>query len=373
MSEPLRTALYDWHIAQGAKMVDFAGYRMPLHYRQGIVEEHLWTRAHASLFDVSHMGQIVVAGADVAARLESLMPMDCVSLPVGKQRYALLLNDRGTIEDDLMVTRRREAFYLVVNAACKRRDFERLASAFSAEEIAWWQERSLLALQGPEAVAVVGELDPRVGDLDFMEGGAFELFGASCWIARSGYSGEDGLEISVPDTAVETLADFLVGDRRVRPAGLGARDSLRLEAGFCLYGQDIDHTRTPVEAGLSFAIQKTRRAGGARAGGYPGAAVIERQLREGTDRIRVGLRIKGRMPVRARTPLFADGKVIGEVTSGGFAPSLAAPLAMAYVAAAYRAPGSVLTAKVRAKEVVLEVVSLPFVSKRSRLGTGRSG
>ena len=371
MLESRPTALYDWHRARQARMVDFAGYSMPLHYREGIIEEHLWTRAHASLFDVSHMGQIRVGGADAEARLESLMPLDCLSLPVGKLRYCLLLNDRGTIEDDLVVTRRDADFHLVVNAARKADDFARLAGGFDDGGVTWWQGRSLLALQGPEAVSVVRELDPGVADLGFMEAGAFKLCGTSCWVGRCGYTGEDGLEISLPDTAAPALADVLVADERVRPAGLGARDSLRLEAGFCLYGQDIDASRTPVEAGLSWTIRKARRPGGARGGGYPGAAVIERQLETGPDTIRVGLRVKGRLPVRAGSPLFAAGEKIGLVTSGGFAPSLAAPLAMGYVATRYQAPGRVVTTKVRGREVALEVAALPFVKKRARVGIPR--
>lgn len=368
MVEARSTALYHWHLHRQAKMVDFAGYSMPLHYPEGILAEHLWTRAHASLFDVSHMGQILVGGADAEVRLESLMPMDFFSLPPGKQRYSLILNRHGTIEDDLLVTRRSEDFYLVVNATRKADDFARLAARFNESDISWWHKRSLLALQGPEAVAVVCQLNPQVSALGFMEAGTFTLLGVSCWISRSGYTGEDGLEISVPDAAATVLADALVVDQRVRLAGLGARDSLRLEAGFCLYGQDIDTSRTPVEAGLSWAIQKTRRPGGARSGGYPGAAVIERQLATGPDMVRVGLRVHGRLPVRAQSPLFANGSEIGVVTSGGFAPSLAAPCAMGYVAPDYQMPGRMLTTRVRGREVALEVASLPFVTNRSSAG-----
>lgn len=364
MSQAKRTALYDWHLAQGARMVDFAGYAMPVQYGSGIVKEHQWTRAHAGLFDVSHMGQIRIAGEDVAGQLETLMPMDFQALALGQLRYSLLLNAQATIEDDLMVTRRAEDWYLVVNASRKEEDMARLQTAFAAGACRWWQGRSLLALQGPEAVAILSEINPQVAELKFMRAAEVELLGEMCWVSRSGYTGEDGFEISLPDTLAVRFAEKLCADARVQPIGLGARDSLRLEAGLCLYGQDIDDTTTPIEAGLGWAIQKSRRPDGERAGGYPGAEILTRQYGEGAARVRVGLQVDGRLPVRAHTALLdADGYEIGQVSSGGFAPSLNAPVAMGYVSQAQAAVGNTLWAEVRGKRVALTVVTLPFVKK----------
>ena len=261
MSTEKRTALYDWHVAHGAKIVPFAGYSMPVQYAEGIVKEHLWTREHAGLFDVSHMGQLFVSGADVAISLERLLPVDLHGLEVNQQRYALLMNAQGGIDDDLMLTRRANDFYVVVNAACKDADFAKLQAGLPDCKVEWWPERALLALQGPEAVEVLAAIEPKVRDLTFMHGGAFTLLGAECWVSRSGYTGEDGYEISVPNDKVVAFADALCSDARVKPIGLGARDSLRLEAGLCLYGNDIDTTTSPIEASLIWAIQKVRRPG----------------------------------------------------------------------------------------------------------------
>ena len=362
MSE-LKTALYDWHVAQGAKMVPFAGYAMPVQYADGIVKEHGHTRSAAGLFDVSHMGQVIVTGDNVAAALERLLPVDLQSLVVGQQRYAFFTNDQGGIEDDLMLTRRENDFYVVVNAACKEADFARLQQGLPDCKVQWWADRALLALQGPEAVAVLSALNPQVADLTFMRGGEFELLGEKCWVSRTGYTGEDGFEISVSNQAAAKLADALLADARVRPVGLGARDSLRLEAGLCLYGSDIDTQTTPVEAGLLWAIQKVRRPGGERAGGYPGADIIGAQIENGAPRKRVGFAIDGRVPVRAHTELFLQDEKVGEVTSGGFGTSVNAPVAMGYVRSDLAAAGTKLVAKVRGKDVAVEVVAMPFIKK----------
>lgn len=363
MNTENQTALYDWHVAHGAKMVAFAGYSMPLQYAEGIVKEHLWTRRHAGLFDVSHMGQILVHGAEAARALEHLLPQDIMGLAEGQQRYALLLNEKAGIEDDLMLTRRAEDFYLVVNAACKAADFAKLQAGLSDCQVSWWQDRALLALQGPEAAEVLATLNPAVSEMTFMHGAAFELAGSQCWVSRSGYTGEDGFEISVPNQAATALADALCADSRVRPVGLGARDSLRLEAGLCLYGNDIDTTTTPVEAGLLWAIQKVRRPGGERSGGYPGADIVATQITDGVSRKRVGLAIEGRIPVRAHTSILAAGEKAGEITSGGFAAQLNAPVAMGYVQSEYAAEGTVLSVSVRGKDITVKVVKLPFVRK----------
>lgn len=365
MADLAHTALYDWHVAQGAKMVAFAGYEMPVQYAAGIVQEHQWTRTHAGLFDVSHMGQMLIRGGDVPSALERLLPVDVQELVVGQQRYALLTNQQGTIDDDLMLTRREDDFYVVVNAACKQADFVKLEAGLAGCQVQWWDERALLALQGPEAVSVLAALNPQVADLRFMHGAVFDLLGASCWVSRSGYTGEDGFELSVPNDIAVALADRLISDERVKPVGLGARDSLRLEAGLCLYGNDIDTTTTPVEAGLLWSIQKVRRPGGARAGGYPGAEVIAGQIEHGAARKRVGLRVAGRVPVRAGAKIEdLDGKTVGKVTSGGFAATLNAPIAMAYLDSdVANADPDDLFAMVRNNALKVSVTPLPFVAK----------
>ncbi|MBV7435047.1 glycine cleavage system aminomethyltransferase GcvT [Cardiobacteriaceae bacterium TAE3-ERU3] len=365
MSDLAKTALYDWHVAHGAKMVGFAGYAMPVQYAEGIVKEHQWTREHAGLFDVSHMGQILVTGDAVAEALEKLLPIDALGLAVGQQRYALLTNAQGTIDDDLMVTRRTDDFYLVVNAACKDNDFAKLRDGLQGCDVQWWADRALLALQGPEAVAVLSELNPAVAELGFMRGGEFDLLGKPCWVSRSGYTGEDGFELSVPNEIAAKLADQLLADERVKPIGLGARDSLRLEAGLCLYGNDIDTTTTPVEAGLLWAIQKVRRPGGERAGGYTGADVIAEQIEHGAPRKRVGLRIDGRVPVRAGAKIEdLDGKTVGEVTSGGFGATVNGPVAMGYLDRdVAEANPEELFAMVRNKAIKVSIAPLPFVKK----------
>ena len=361
-----RTALYDLHIELGAKMVPFAGYDMPLQYPSGILKEHKHARAQAGLFDVSHMGQLRLSGPDAAAALESLVPVDIIDLPANRQRYAVFTNPQGGILDDLMVSNGGDHLFLVVNAACKQQDTahlrQHLAGRCQIEELG---DRSLLALQGPAAAAVMARLAPETAQMVFMQTGKVTLAGVECFISRSGYTGEDGFEISVPNAQAEALARLLLAQEEVAPIGLGARDSLRLEAGLCLYGHDMDVSTTPVEASLSWALSKARRAGGARAGGYPGAAQIEQHLAQGVSRKRVGLLPLERMPVREGAELVdAGGKVIGKVTSGGFGPTLDKPVAMGYVETGFSKVGTQLHALVRGKPVPVEVATMPFTPAR---------
>ena len=364
-----RTPLYDLHIAQGARMVPFAGYDMPVQYAGGVMKEHLHTRAAAGLFDVSHMGQVILRGADVASALESLVPVDVAGLGEGRQRYGFFTNDAGGIEDDLMIANRGDHLILVVNAACKAADIAHLKAALEPRGITveHLTNRALLALQGPQAEAVLAALAPGVGDMAFMDVATLDIGGIQAWVSRSGYSGEDGFEISVPDDAATLLAETLLRDDRCQLIGLGARDSLRLEAGLCLYGHDIDTTTTPVEAGLTWAIQKVRRAGGARAGGFPGADRILHDIAGGSGRHRVGLRPEGRAPMREGTPLFADDTApdpVGHISSGGFGPTVQAPVAMGYVAVGHAAPGTQLFGEVRGKRLPVAVTPLPHVPAR---------
>lgn len=360
------TVLNGLHRALGAKMVPFAGYEMPVQYGLGVMKEHLHTREKAGLFDVSHMGQVVLRGPDVAAALERLVPVDVVGLAEGRQRYALFTNREGGIEDDLMIANRGDHLFLVVNAARKGPDLERLRSLLEPQGVTvkLLENRALLALQGPLAEEVLAEYCPAVRDMRFMDVDTLPIAGAECWVSRSGYTGEDGFEISVPEAAAEDLARALLDDERVEAIGLGARDSLRLEAGLCLYGHDIDDRTTPVEAGLSWAIQKVRRVDGARVGGFPGEEVILGQLSGGAPRKRVGLRPDGRAPMREGVVLFdaeSGGTELGRVTSGGFGPSTGGPVAMGYVPAAQAAPGTRIWGEVRGRRLPVEVVKLPFV------------
>ena len=349
-------------------MVPFAGYEMPVQYPMGVMKEHLHTRTRAGLFDVSHMGQVILSGPSweaVAIAFEALVPMDVLGLADGRQRYGFFTNAAGGIEDDLMFARRGDALFVVINAACKEADIA-LMRAGLPEEISLQvlEDRALLALQGPVAGSVVGTLDPRADGMRFMDVADLSLSGHTVWASRSGYTGEDGFEISVPADEAEALALRLVNDADVAPIGLGARDSLRLEAGLCLYGNDIDVSTDPVSAGLVWAMQKTRRAGGDRAGGFPGAEVIFELLERGPQRRRVGLRPLGRAPMRDGVALFAAedaAEPVGAITSGGFGPSVAAPVAMGYVAADFAQPGQALWGEVRGKRMGVEVVSLPFV------------
>ncbi len=362
MSEPDNILPLDsWHRARGARMVPFAGYAMPIQY-EGIIAEHRWTRESAGLFDVSHMGQLIVAGSEAEKGLESLLPADLAILKEGRLRYSLLLTEDGGIIDDLMATRRGDHFYIVVNGATKEGDIEHLQSKLPAGVVLdHMKEQALLALQGPKAVEALARLAPGVADLSFMQGGAFEIEGGTAWISRSGYTGEDGFEISVPASRVVALADLLLEQPEVKPIGLGARDSLRLEAGLPLYGHDLDHSTTPIEADLGFAISKRRRG----AGGFPGWARIVRELEQGVIRRRVGLAIEGRQPVREGAMVVdGEGNDVGKVTSGGFSPMLEAPIAMAYVPAASAEPGAQVTLAQRGKIFQAKVVPMPFVPHR---------
>ncbi|MEJ7776228.1 MAG: glycine cleavage system aminomethyltransferase GcvT [Sphingomicrobium sp.] len=361
--EPQTLSLDRWHRAQGARMVEFAGYMMPVQY-EGIIAEHLWTRESAGLFDVSHMGQLLVHGERADHALEAVLPGELRGLADRKLRYSLLLDESGGIIDDLMATRRGDDFYLVVNGATKHGDIEMLERSLPREIVLdHMKEQALLALQGPLAVEVLEALVPGVAQLTFMEGNAFQApeYGGNLWISRSGYTGEDGFEISVAGVSAEKLADALIADERVKPIGLGARDSLRLEAGLPLYGHDLDRDTTPVMAGLTFAIQKRRRA----EGGFPGAVRILSELANGPIEKRVGFDVDGRQPVRegARV-LDGEGNEVGRITSGGFSPSLQRPIAMGYLAAHLAEPGTALKLEQRSKLFDARVVPMPFVPHR---------
>jgi aminomethyltransferase len=363
----LKTPLHALHLELGARMVPFAGYSMPVQYPAGLMAEHHHTRRAAGLFDVSHMGQLRLQGPQAAAAFESLMPVDVIDLAVGKQRYGLLLTDEGTIIDDLMFVNRGADIFVIVNGACKVGDLAHIQARIGARcEVIPLPDRALLALQGPQAVDALQRLVPGVEKLVFMTGGAWAWQGADLFITRSGYTGEDGFEISLPATAAETFARALLVQPEVQPIGLGARNSLRLEAGLCLYGQDIDTTTTPVEAALNWAIQKVRRTGGARAGGFPGADRVLAQLAgEALTRKRVGLVALERVPVREHTELQSvTGQRIGEVTSGLLGPTADRPVAMGYVGTEFAAPGTRVQALVRGKPVPMEVVPTPFVPNR---------
>ncbi|HEX9963798.1 MAG TPA: glycine cleavage system aminomethyltransferase GcvT [Allosphingosinicella sp.] len=350
-----------WHRSHGARMVAFAGYSMPIQY-EGIIAEHRWTRESAGLFDVSHMGQLLVAGAEAEKGLESLLPADLAILKEGRLRYSLLLNDEGGIVDDLMATRRGDHFYVVVNGATKQGDIaymeERLPRGVVLDHM---KEQALLALQGPKAVEILARLAPGAEQLGFMTGGAFALDGGTVWISRSGYTGEDGFEISLPAARAEAVASLLADQEEVRPIGLGARDSLRLEAGLPLYGHDLDTDTTPIEADLGFAVSKRRRA----EGGFAGWHRIIREIEEGPVRRRVGLTVDGRQPVREGAAVIdSDGDEVGKVTSGGFSPMLEAPIAMAYVPAASAEPGAEIRLVQRGKIFQAKVAPMPFVPHR---------
>ena len=365
----LKTPLRDLHIELGARMVPFAGYSMPVQYPAGLMAEHLHTRTAAGLFDVSHMGQLRLegtsTGAGAAAAFESLMPVDVMDLPVGKQRYGLLLNDAGGIMDDLMFFNTGASIFIIVNGACKAADIAHIQQKIGTLcNVIPMPEMALLALQGPQAVTALSRLAPGVEKLVFMTGGRFDVAGCDCFLTRSGYTGEDGFEISVHADQADQLARALLAQPEVKPVGLGARNSLRLEAGLCLYGNDIDEATTPVEASLNWAIQKVRRTGGARAGGFPGAEKILAQLADASTltRKRVGLMALERIPVRDHTALHAlTGEVIGEVTSGLLGPSINQPVAMGYVGPEFASIGTQLNAMVRGKPVLMEVRSMPFV------------
>lgn len=357
------TALHALHLELGAKMVPFAGYDMPVQYPLGVMGEHLHCRGKAGLFDVSHMGQVILRGQGAALALERLVPVALAELPDGRQRYAMFTNDAGGILDDLMVANRGDHLLAVVNAACKAADLAHMQDNLPELDVVEVTDRALLALQGPRAEAVLAGLLPDVTKMRFMDVADHDWNGVTLWVSRSGYTGEDGFEISVPDAQAEDFARALLAHPDVAPIGLGARDSLRLEAGLCLYGNDIDTTTTPIEAGLIWAIQKARRMGGARAGGFAGADVILSQLAQGAPRQRVGLLPDGRAPMRGGTALFAtqdSTTQIGTITSGGFGPSLGRPVAMGYVPAQYAGADTELWAELRGKRLPVRVAALPF-------------
>jgi aminomethyltransferase len=366
-SAPLRrTPLHALHLELGARMVGFAGYDMPVQYPAGIIKEHLHTRSRAGLFDASHMGQVRLSGEAAAIALETLVPADIVGLAPGRQRYAFFTNEAGGLLDDLMVTNARDHLFLVVNASRKAEDIAHLKRTIvtrcAVEPLA---DRGLLALQGPSSAEVMQRLCPEAVALSFMSAAQVAIAGVPCWVSRSGYTGEDGFEISMRAGEAESIARFLLAQPEVAPAGLGARDSLRLEAGLCLYGHDIDEGTSPVEAGLAWAVGRERRTRGARAGGFPGAETILRQLDAGTTRTRVGLLPDGRAPLRDGEALFdGAGNSAGRITSGGFGPSVDGPIAMAYVSASAAAVGNVLHATVRGKPRACRIARLPFVAHR---------
>jgi glycine cleavage system T protein (aminomethyltransferase) len=365
-----RTPLYAQHLARCGKMVPFAGYEMPVQYAAGVLREHLRTRVSAGLFDVSHMGQIALRPksgqvADAALALERLVPQDLLGVAPGRQRYAQFTNEAGGILDDLMVAKFGDHLFLVVNAACKEADEAHLRAHLSDVcDIDSLATRALIALQGPKAESVLMKFCADAAAMKFMDAGPRRVGDVDCFVSRSGYTGEDGFEISVPSEHAEALATALLDNAEVMPIGLGARDSLRLEAGLCLYGHDIDTTTTPVEAALEWSVQKSRRAGGAREGGFPGAEKILAQFAQGASRRRVGLRPEGRAPVREGASLFADAassEPIGKVTSGGFGPSLNAPVAMGYLPTSVAIVGATVFAEVRGQRLPLKVAATPFV------------
>lgn len=369
----LKTPLTELNARLGGKLVPFAGYAMPVQFPDGVLKEHLHTRQAAGLFDVSHMGQVTLRPksgdvADAARALERIVPVDVLGLKPGRQRYGLFTDATGGILDDLMIANRNDHLFLVVNAACKAQDIAHLRAHLSGDcEIEELDDRGLIALQGPGAETALAALASDTAGMAFMEVRTLPVLGADCIVARSGYTGEDGFEISVPGDRTVALAEALLAQPGVKPIGLGARDSLRLEAGLCLYGNDIDATTTPVAAALEWAVQKVRRTGGARAGGFPGADVILPEFEQGAPRRRVGLAPEGRAPVRAGTPLFASedtAEPIGTVTSGGFGPTVEAPVAMGYLPTASAATGTVVFAELRGKRLPVRVAALPFITPR---------
>ena len=362
----LTTPLDALHRELGARMVPFAGYDMPVQYPAGILREHQHTREQAGLFDVSHMGQVVIEGPGTAALLEQLVPADVAGLAVNGQTYALLTNDEGGVRDDLIITRwGEERFFLVVNAACKADDIAYLEASLDGQSLTVLEDRALLALQGPAARAVLSELAPELARLPFLRGAEAVIDGVDCYVTCSGYTGEDGFELSLPAASAEALARRLLAAPSVAPAGLGARDSLRLEAGLCLYGHELDAQTNVVDAGLYWSVGKPRRPGGEREGGFPGADAIFSRKAAGPERRRVGLRVEGKRPVRDGQPLFAaSGEEVGVITSACYGPSAGGPIAMGYVAAAYSDLDTPLEAEARGKRLPVTVARMPFVPQR---------
>ena len=365
MTDLKQTPLHALHLELGARMVPFAGYDMPVQYKMGLIKEHQHTREKAGLFDVSHMGQVRLHGANAASEMEKLVPVDVIDLGEGCQRYALFTNDRGGIMDDLMITNAGDHLFVVVNAACKEQDIAHMQGHLGNEVEIEVLDRALLALQGPAAAEVLARFAPDCATMIFMTAAVQSIDGVECYVSRSGYSGEDGYEISVPNNAADRIARLLLDQPEVEAIGLGARDSLRLEVGLCLYGHDLDTETTPVESSLLWALSKSRRADGERPGGYPGADIIHRHQAEGVSRKRIGLRGQSRVPVREGAELVdSEGRVIGKVTSGSFGPTVGAPIAMGYVETAFAAIGTEVLAIVRGKPLAMTVVKMPFVPQR---------
>ncbi len=366
MTDLLTTPLNDLHIELGAKMVPFAGYSMPVQYADGIVQEHLHTRDYAGVFDVSHMGQLILSGEGIDEALEKILPIDVKGLKADRQRYGMFTLENGGILDDLMLTRIDDnSFYMVVNASRKDVDYPHLRQHLAGFDIVEMDEHALIAIQGLKAAEALDKLIPGTADMKFMDSKIFNVDGIEYRVSRSGYTGEDGYEISIPAGKSISFTKKLLAQEYVKPAGLGARDSLRLEAGLCLYGNDIDENTTPVEADLLWAIQKARKAGGEREGGFIGAEVILPQIASGATKKRVGFTVNSKAPVRAHTELFdTNGNKIGEVTSGGFGATLNAPVAMGYVDKAHSEVGTKVIAKVRKKEIELTVAKMPLVPQR---------
>jgi len=367
ISEQIKnTRFHDYHIEAGGKMVPFAGYSMPINYSGGIIEEHLHTRETAGLFDVSHMGQLIIRGVGIVEQLEQLMPVDLEQLAVNRMTYSTLLNKQGGILDDLLISRwDNQTFFIVVNAACKQQDIQHFRDNLPDAEIIVLADQGLLALQGPMAAEVLNQVAPEATALHFMQGCSVNINGISCYITRSGYSGEDGFEISIKPEDCASVADCLLANQSVRWVGLGARDSLRLEAGLCLYGHDMNQQTSPVEANLLWSISKSRRIGGAKQGGFLGSAAVLKHIESGVEKKRVGFVVEGRAPVREGAEIVDQlGQVIGTVTSGGFSPSLQKPIAMGYIATKFSASGTEVNAMVRGKSRPMVVRSMPFVPQR---------
>jgi len=365
MSELQQTPLHALHLELGARMVAFAGYDMPVQYKLGLMKEHQHTREQAGLFDVSHMGQVRLTGANAAAAMEKLVPVEVIELGRGKQRYAVFTNEQGGILDDLMITNAGDHLFVVVNAACKDQDIAHMRNGLGDGVELEVLDRALLALQGPAAAGVLARFAPDCLNMVFMDATSLSIDGAECFVSRSGYSGEDGYEISIANDDAERIARLLLAEPEVEAIGLGARASQRLEVGLCLYGHDLDNNTTPIESSLLWALSKVRRADGERAGGYPGAEIIHRQQVEGVSRKRIGLKAQGRMPVREGAELVdGEGRAIGSVTSGSFGPTLGAPVAMGYVETAFAAIGAEVFAMVRGKALAMTVTKMPFVPQR---------
>ena len=363
-----KTPLYELHQEFGAKLTEFAGYEMPVQYGLGILGEHQHTRTKAGLFDVSHMGQVIISGRpykETALALEKLLPMDVLGLEVGRQRYGILTTDSGGILDDLMFSNRGDHIFVVLNAACKGSDILHLRALLEPDiAVKEIENRALIALQGPASEAVLGELNPQIKKMKFMDVETLQIGGVDCWVSRSGYTGEDGFEISIPSEAAESVTRAILSNQIVEFIGLGARDSLRLESGLCLYGHDIDEATTPVEASLTWAIQKARKANGSRSGGFIGSEIILKQIDSGTDKKRVGFLPQTRAPMREGVKIFAtetSKEVIGKITSGGYGPTVGHPIAMGYIDSKYMKSNDDLYGELRGKRLPIKVSKMPFV------------